>query len=59
MKGLILAGGVDGVFGSTDGVTYDSRSPKEFSETVALPSTWLFVSGEHDITVATDGEDTE
>jgi uncharacterized phage protein gp47/JayE len=55
-SGLVLAGGDKGVFASTDGGDkYESRSKTEFTETVALPSTWLFVSGTHDITVETEG----
>jgi hypothetical protein len=53
---LLLAGGSKGVFRSEDGGdTYSSSSSKEFSDKVTLPATWLFVSGEHDITVV--GED--
>jgi hypothetical protein len=54
---LVLAGGVKGVFRSKDGgVTYTSSSRKEFSDKVTLPATWLFVSGEHDITVVSEDE---
>jgi hypothetical protein len=53
---LLLAGGAKGVFRSEDGGdTYSSSSSKQFSDKVTLPATWLFVSGEHDITVV--GED--
>ena len=53
---LLLAGGPRGVFRSEDGgETFASSSSKEFSDKVTLPATWLFVSGEHDITVV--GED--
>jgi hypothetical protein len=55
-SGLILAAGATGVYGSTTGDVYTSRSQKEFPETVALPSTWLFVSGQHDVTVVTEGD---
>ena len=54
--GLVLAGGDKGVFASTDGEHYSSRSQTEFTETVALPSTWLFVSGTHEISVVSEGE---
>jgi len=54
--GLVLAGGDKGVFASTDGEQYSSRSQTEFAETVALPSTWLFVSGTHEITVVSEGD---
>ena len=52
----VMAGGAKGVFCSEDGGgTYTSSSSKEFSDKVTLPATWLFVSGEHDISVV--GED--
>jgi hypothetical protein len=55
-SGLVLAGGDKGVFASKDGgETYDSASQTEFTDTVALPSTWLFVSGTHQITVQSEG----
>jgi hypothetical protein len=55
--GLVLAGSAQGVFGSTNGGdSYESRSQTDFIESVALPSTWLFVSGTHQITVVSEGE---
>jgi len=55
--GLVLAGGDKGVFGSTDGgVNYTPQSQTEFTETVSLPSTWLFVSGTHEISVLSEQE---
>jgi len=51
----VLAGGDKGVFASTDGEQYSSRSQTEFTETVSLPSTWLFVSGTHEISVVSEG----
>lgn len=53
----VLAGGAQGVYGSPDGAAYESRSETEFSEAVELPTTWLFVSGEHDLTVVGEGDD--
>jgi Baseplate J-like protein len=54
---LIMAGGIEGVYSSKDnGNKYDSASAKVFSEKVTLPDTWLFVSGEHDITVVSENE---
>jgi hypothetical protein len=54
--GLVLAGGDMGVFASTDGgKKYNPQSQTEFTETVALPSTWLFVSGTHQISVVSEG----
>ena len=52
-----MVGGAKGVFRSEDGgVTYTSSSSKEFSDKVTLPATWLFVSGEHDISVVKEDE---
>jgi hypothetical protein len=54
---LILAGGEQGVYASTDvGVNYTLSSRKEFTEAVTLPATWLFVSGAHDIQVVNENE---
>ena len=48
---LAMASGKSGIYRSQDkGKHYQSISKKEFHE-VVLPPTWLFVSGEHDITV--------
>lgn len=55
--GLVLAGGKQGVYRSTDqGVRFEPASRKEFPETVTLPDTWLFTSGEHDIQVVSEDE---
>lgn len=56
LGGLVLAGGDKGVFASTDGEQYTPQSQTEFAETVALPNTWLFVSGTHEITVVSEGD---
>ena len=54
--GLVLAGGDFGVFASTDGgVNWRPKSQTEFTETVELPSTWLFVSGTHELSVESEG----
>ena len=54
---LLLAGGIEGVFGSRDGgQTYTTASAQVFAERVTLPETWLFVSGEHEIQVVGDDE---
>jgi hypothetical protein len=54
--GLVLAGGDFGVFASTDGgVNWGPKSQTEFTETVELPSTWLFVSGTHELSVESEG----
>jgi hypothetical protein len=55
--GLALAGGVEGVFRSTNGgLNYATASQGEFTDKVTLPPTWLFSSGEHDITVVSEDE---
>jgi hypothetical protein len=54
---LVMAGGIEGVFRSSDGgMTYEAASSSEFIETVTLPDTWLFVSGAHDISVVSEDE---
>jgi len=54
---LIMAGGPQGAVISQDGgTTYVPCSSKEFIEKVTLPETWLFVSGEHDISVVSEDE---
>lgn len=48
----VLCGGPDGVFASDDGgVTFRPVSSPMHGSSVTLPPTWLFCSGEHDITV--------
>jgi hypothetical protein len=55
--GLILVGGPEGVYRSQDkGLGYESCSSKIFTDKVMLPETWLFCSGEHDITVVSEDE---
>ncbi|MEO8133198.1 MAG: putative baseplate assembly protein [Betaproteobacteria bacterium] len=54
---LILAGGPQGIFRSLDdGETYERVSGTEFSERVAIPQTWLFCSGAHEIQVLKEEE---
>jgi hypothetical protein len=54
---LLMAGGVEGVFRSRDeGVNYEPASEREFADKVTLPPTWLFCSGEHDVTVVKEDE---
>jgi hypothetical protein len=54
---LAIAGGVEGVYRSEDGgTTYSPASCKEFSDSVTLPPTWLFCSGEHDVIVVSEDE---
>jgi hypothetical protein len=52
---VVMAGGSKGIFRSTDGgKKYHSSSTQEFTEKVTEPPTWLFVSGEHEITVVSE-----
>jgi hypothetical protein len=54
---VLMAGGVEGVYRSTDGgKSYTTASGREFIEKVTLPGTWLFVSGEHRIDVVSEDE---
>ncbi len=54
---LIMVGGPAGVFRSQDtGLHYQTLSGKEFTDSVTLPQTWLFVSGAHNITVVSEDE---
>jgi hypothetical protein len=49
---LIMAGGEEGVYASRDGGTsWETSSRRSFTDQVTLPSTWLFSSGEHMVTV--------
>jgi hypothetical protein len=51
-----IAAGERGVYRSDDGgANYRSVCAQEFDETVTLPDTWLFTSGEHELSVV--GED--
>jgi hypothetical protein len=55
--GLVMAGGSEGIFSSEDeGKTYRSISGQQFTDKVTLPPTWLFCSGDHEITVVTEDE---
>lgn len=54
---IVMAGGPAGIYQSTDnGQSYRSMSNQEFTEKVTLPPTWLFVSGEHEVTVVSEDE---
>ncbi len=54
---IILAAGSQGIFRSTDtGAVFQPSSSKRFEDKVLLPRTWLFCSGEHDITVVNEDE---
>ncbi len=51
---LLLAGTDNGVFLSTDARIYEPASRREFPTQVTLPPTWLFCSGEHELTMTGD-----
>ncbi|MDG5814095.1 putative baseplate assembly protein [Chitinispirillales bacterium ANBcel5] len=51
---LLLAGGVKGVFISSDAKVFKICSDTVFTETVTIPPNWLFCSGEHKIVVETE-----
>jgi hypothetical protein len=54
---LLMAGSAAGVHCTTDlGRTYTPTAPAEFIEKVTLPATWLFVSGDHLLTVKSEDE---
>jgi hypothetical protein len=54
---VLMAGGPVGVSLSRDnGVHYEPVSNRELSDKVTLPETWLFCSGEHEITVVSEDE---
>lgn len=55
---LVMAGGVAGVYRTSDaGAAYTAASDTEFIEKVTLPDTWLFVSGDHEVTVLSEEDD--
>lgn len=50
--GPVMTGGGSGVFRSDDGgARFERASSREFAEKVALPPTWLFCSGAHEVIV--------
>ena len=56
----VLAGTDQGVLRSRDGgKTYQDASVQAFTDKVTLPATWLFCSGEHEITFTVMGEQDE
>ncbi len=55
---LVMAGGVAGVYRTADaGAAYSAASATEFIEKVTLPDAWLFVSGDHEVTVLSEEDD--
>lgn len=58
LANFLLAGGIEGIYRSRDQANnYEHVSSREFSERVTLPSTWLFCSAEHEITVKSEDEE--
>lgn len=58
LANYLMAGGIEGIYCSRDqGNNYEHVSSREFTERVTLPSTWLFCSAEHKITVKTEDEE--
>ena len=54
----LMMGSKSGVFRSNDGgTTYQCCSRQVFTDQVALPATWVFCSGEHEIEVTTIDEE--
>ncbi len=57
LANYLLAGGIEGIYCSRDQAkNYEHVSSREFSERVTLPSTWLFCSAKHEITVESEHE---
>jgi hypothetical protein len=55
--GQIMLASPQGVFrGTVEGKTYGRASNRDFTDRVTLPSTWLFCSGDHDVTVVNEDE---
>lgn len=53
---VVLAGGDSGVFRSSDqGLSFESVSRDEFTDSVAIANTSLFCAGDHEIVVVHDG----
>ena len=53
---VLLAGTDAGVFKSADGAHFEPASSREFRERVTLPDTWLFCSGEHEVSAVSEDE---
>jgi hypothetical protein len=54
-QACLLTGGTKGVFRSLDGSkTFKNCSLSEFNDRVTLPPSWLFCSGEHEVSVGFD-----
>jgi hypothetical protein len=54
---VLLTGGPKGAYRNLSGESrYQSCSNKEFTDKVTLPDTWLFVSGEHEVTILSEEE---
>jgi hypothetical protein len=56
-RALVVAGGPEGVYRSTDGgISYENCSTRKFTKAVTIPQTWLFCSGQHEIQVVSEDE---
>lgn len=56
-SGCLMAGGPSGIYRSNDqGNRYDPCSKRVFSDRVVLPETWLFCSGNHQLSVEREDE---
>ena len=54
---IVMSGGPRGVYRSSDGgVTFANVSGETFTDRVPIPRGWLYVSGQHKITVVSDNE---
>lgn len=57
MAGLVMAGGIEGIFRNEAlSTSYSPSSNREFTGRVTLPPTWLFCSGDHNIMVVSEDE---
>lgn len=48
---MMMVGTPDGVYHSSDGITYNKCSDKTYYNKVTLPPEWIFCSGDHVITI--------
>ena len=50
----VFVGGPKGVYRAADQQTFVAAANRETRDLVAIPETWLFCSGEHDIEVVSE-----
>jgi hypothetical protein len=54
---VVMAGGATGIYRSIDnGTSYQVCSNNEFLDKVTVSQTWLFVSGNHEVTVVSEDD---